>query len=97
MVALIHNHKHLHILLSYDATAEGGGLSAETGDTNPALGLGCATVIGLIAGWRGGVILFRTYGDVVEEGIVIDIGSSIGVFCDVGWTGIGLSNTSIPP
>lgn len=27
----------------------------------------------------------------------MDIGSSIGVFCDDGGTGIGLSNTSILP
>ena len=30
-------------------------------------------------------------------GIEIDIGSSIGVFCDDGGTGIRLSSMSIPP
>ena len=67
-------------------------------DTYPILGLGCATVIGLIAGCgTGAVILFRRYGDVVDGGIEMDMGSSMGVFCEDGCTGIGLSTKSFPP
>lgn len=41
--------------------------------------------------------MFGKYGDVFVGGIEIDIGSSMGVFWDEGWTGIGLSNMSTPP
>lgn len=86
-----------HILWSYDATEDAGGLSAGLGDTYPMPGLGCATVIGLIMGCKGGVVLFGKYGDVMVGGIVIDIGSSMGVFWEDGCTGTGLSAMSIPP
>ena len=83
--------------MSYDATTDDGGLSAGFRETYPMPWLGCPTVIGLIMGCMGGVIVFGKYGDVFVGGIEIDIGSSMGVFWDEGWTGIGLSNMSTPP
>lgn len=48
-------------------------------------GLGCATVIGRINGCNGGgAVLCGRYGDVFVVGIVIDIGSSTGVFWEDG-------------